>query len=57
MVRRATSVGESLTWTDGLARSVIRSSSRRVAFLPISRPAWSTLVREIGPSAAKVVLS
>lgn len=57
VVRRVTSVGERLTWTEGLPRFAMRSRSRRAAFRPISLPAWSTLVREIGPSAAKVVLS
>ena len=39
VVRRGTSVGESLIWTEGLPRSAIRSRSRRAAFLPISCPA------------------
>ncbi|CAL9326374.1 hypothetical protein SUDANB51_00473 [Streptomyces sp. enrichment culture] len=47
VVRRATSVGESLTWTERLPRSAMRSRSSRAAFRPISWPAWSTLVREI----------
>jgi hypothetical protein len=51
VVLRGTRVGESLTWTDGRRRSAIRSRRRRAAFLPISWPAWSTLVSEMGPSA------
>jgi len=35
----------------------MRSSGSRAALLPIWWPAWSTLVSEIGASAAKVVLS
>ena len=57
VVRRTTRVGESLTWADGRPRSAIRSSSSRAALAPIWRPAWSTLVSEIGPKAANVVLS
>lgn len=57
VVRRATSVGESLICTEVLVRSAIRSSSRRTALPPISCPAWSTLVREMGLKEANVVLS
>jgi hypothetical protein len=35
----------------------MRSWTSRAAFLPISLPAWSTLVSGTGPHAAKAVLS
>lgn len=57
VVRRTTSDGDSLTCTDVFSRSAIRSRSSRMALPPISWPAWSTLVSEMGSKEAKVVLS
>jgi hypothetical protein len=57
VVRRTTKAGEKATCSMGRAGFATRSSSSRAAGAPSRWPAWSTVVKETAPKAAKVMLS